>query len=566
MKSANIMNGAEAMVRMLDAYQVRHIFGLCGDTSLPFYDALYRLDHNIEHILTRDERNAAYMADGYARVTKKVGVCEGPSGGGATYILPGLIEANLSCIPILAITSDVSTLSQGHYPLTELDQDRLMRPLTKFNAVIQSPDALPDLVRTAFRNMTTGRAGSAHLAFPIDVQRGACHQGKIWSDPAHGSCPAYPFGPDMNILDDALDAILSAKFPIIICGGGVPLSGAKKELLEFVEKLDICVATSISGQGSILESHPNCVGVVGSNGGVPETRQVVDMADLVIFIGCRAGSVTTELWRHPSHGTRIVHIDSDPEAIGATYQTEVTIVSDARLALQGLNTALAKRESEISFGGADAIAPLKAQKWSKFGQIIGRHRSDQPIPPEVTISVLQSSLGDDSIIVADPGTPCPYVSAYLPLRSTGMQIISNRAHGALGYALPAAIGAAIGAPQQKTVALMGDGSFGFTCGELETVVRLNLPLTCIIFSNSTYGWIKAGQKAGFGKRYYAVDFDRTNHRAVAEAFGVRAWQVKDPQHLAPILCEALGSNEPTLIDIISQPLQEANAPVSEWIA
>ena len=156
-QKSNAMSGAEAMVRMLDAYDVRHVFGLCGDTTLPFYDALYRLDHGIEHILTRDERCAAYMADGYARVTGKVGVCEGPSGGGATYILPGLVEANESSIPILAITSDVGTRSKGHYPLTELDQDGLMRPLTKFNMVIQHADAVPDAVRTAFRKMTTGR-------------------------------------------------------------------------------------------------------------------------------------------------------------------------------------------------------------------------------------------------------------------------------------------------------------------------------------------------------------------------------------------------------------------------
>ena len=133
-KTANTMTGAEAMVRMLQAHGVRHIFGLCGDTSLPFYDALYQLDHGMEHILTRDERSAAYMADGYARVTGKPGICEGPSGGGATYILPGLVEANESSIPILAITSDVATTSRGKYPLTELDQPALFKPLTKWNA------------------------------------------------------------------------------------------------------------------------------------------------------------------------------------------------------------------------------------------------------------------------------------------------------------------------------------------------------------------------------------------------------------------------------------------------
>ncbi|MCV2863387.1 thiamine pyrophosphate-binding protein [Albidovulum sediminicola] len=560
----NAMTGAEALVRMLDAYEVRHIFGLCGDTTLPFYDALYRLDHKIEHILTRDERSAAYMADGYARVTKKVGVCEGPSGGGATYILPGLVEANESSVPVLAITSDVGTRAKGHYPLTELDQQGLMRPLTKFNTVIQHADAVPDAVRTAFRTMTTGRPGSAHLGLPIDVQRGQANPDDIWADPAHARFPAYPFGADPAAVEAALDAILSARFPIVICGGGIVLAGGEAAFARFVEALDIAVATTISGQGSIAETHPNCVGVVGSNGGVPATRELVQRADLVVFIGCRAGSVTTELWRYPAKGTRIVHIDSDPEVIGASYRTEVGVVSDARLALDALNAALEARGAQPGFGGAAAIAPLKARKWEAFHRLSSS--AERPIRPERTIAALRKVLDDDAIVVGDPGTPCPYISAFYELRTTGRKLFSNRAHGALGYALSASVGAAVGAPGKKIVALMGDGSFGFTCGELETVVRLNLPITFIVFSNAVYGWIKAGQRSAFEGRYYSVDFGRTDHRAVAEAFGLRAWQVEDPEKLEGILREAANHPGPTLVDILSQPLNEAAAPVSEWIA
>lgn len=562
--ATNMMTGAEAMVRMLEAHGVRHIFGLCGDTTLPFYDALYRLDHGIDHILTRDERCAAYMADGYARVTKKVGVCEGPSGGGATYILPGLVEANESSVPILAITSDVGTRARGHYPLTELDQEGLMRPLTKFNAMIAHSDTVPDMVRTAFRTMTTGRPGSAHLGFPIDVQRGPANPDDIWADPAHGHYPAHPFGPDPDAIDAALDAILSAKFPVIICGGGIVLAGGETEFGRFVEALDIAVATTISGQGSIAETHPNCIGVVGSNGGVPETRDLVEQADLVVFIGCRAGSVTTELWRYPKKGTRIVHIDSDPEVIGASYRTEVAVVSDARLALAAMNKALAAKGPQSGFGGAKAIAPLKLKKWENFGQLA--ESADRPIKPERTIAALRAVLDDDAIIVGDPGTPCPYISAYYELRTTGRRLFSNRAHGALGYALSAAMGASVGAPGRKIVSLMGDGSFGFTCGELETAVRKSMPITFIVFSNSVYGWIKAGQKTGFNERYFSVDFDRTDHAAVASAFGVKSWTVEDPDQLIPVLKDAVAHDGPTLVDIVSQPLQDAAAPVSEWIA
>ena len=561
---SNTLSGADALVRMLEAHQVQHIFGLCGDTSLPFYDSLCRLDHDIEHILTRDERSAAYMADGYARVTGKVGVCEGPSGGGATYILPGLVEANESSVPVLAITSDVGTRSKGHYPLTELDQEGLMRPLTKFSAVIQHADAIPDLVRTAFRKMTTGRPGSAHLGLPIDVQRGHANPDDIWADPAHAVYPAHPSGPDPAAARAALDAVLSASFPVVICGGGILASAGEEEFRTFVDALDIAVATTISGQGSIPETHPNCVGVVGSNGGVAATRELVQAADLVVFIGCRAGSVTTELWRYPARGTRIVHIDCDPEVIGASYKTEVAVVSDARLALEALNAELEARSLDRRFGGAVAVTPLKKRKWGAFQALAGSN--ERPIKPEQTIAGLRSVLDDDAIVVGDPGTPCPYISAYYELRTTGRTLFSNRAHGALGYALSASMGVAVGVPGKKVVALMGDGSFGFTCGELETVVRKRMPITFIVFSNAVYGWIKAGQKSGFGERYFSVDFDRTDHCAVAQAFGLKAWRVDDPGTLVPVLKQAVDHPGPTLVDVISQPLNEAAAPVSEWIA
>jgi len=559
----NTFTGAEAMVRMLESHGVQHIFGLCGDTTLPFYDALYRLDHGMTHILTRDERSAAYMADGYARVTGRPGICEGPSGGGATYILPGLVEANESSIPILSITSDVGTRAKGHYPLTELDQDGLMRPLTKFNQVIQHADQVPDTVRTAFRKMTTGRPGAAHLGLPIDVQRGDANPDDIWSDPAHAEFPAHPFGPDPAAITALTEALLSAKNPIVICGGGIVLARGEEEFAAFVRHTNIAVATTISGQGSLAETDPNCLGVVGSNGGVPETRSVVEAADLVLFIGCRAGSVTTELWRYPAKSTRILHIDSDAEVIGASYKTEVAVVSDARLALAALNTELAKH-ARPDFAGPAMIADAKARKWAKFQTLAAS--TEMPILPERTIATLRRILDDDAIVVGDPGTPCPYISAYYELNTTGRTLFSNRAHGALGYALSAATGAAVGANGRKVVGLMGDGSFGFTCGELETVVRLNLPITFIVFSNAVYGWIKAGQKTKFGERYYSVDFDRTDHRAVAEAFGVTAFRAEEPAKLEATLQQAINHPGPTLVDVISQPLQDANAPVSEWIA
>ncbi|USG61496.1 thiamine pyrophosphate-binding protein [Sneathiella marina] len=561
----NMASGAEAMVRMLQAHDVKHIFGLCGDTSLPFYDAMYNLDHGITHFLTRDERHGAYMADAYARVTGKVGVTEGPSGGGATYILPGLAEANESSVPVLGITTDVSVSSLGKYPLTELDQGALMKPVTKWNGVIDTAERLPTMVRNAFRAMTTGRPGAGHLALPFDVQKHDVPEEDIWGQSEFGQYPAWPSGPNPRDVEAALDKILAAKSPVIVVGGGVIIASGEAALQQFAERLDIVVATTVSGQGSLADTHPNCLGVVGSNGGVPATRAVVDEADLVIFISCRAGSVTTERWRSPPLGTPIVHIDSDPEVISAIYETEVSIVSDARLALEALNLALDMSGSAPKgFGGAARVAKAKKIKFTEFDLLAVSDAS--PIKPERLIAELDRVLPDDAVVVADPGTPCPYVSGFKPWRQPGRHFISNRAHGALGYSLSAAMGAQVGRPGSKVISMMGDGSFGFSCGEFETATRYNLPITFIVISNSVYGWIKAGQKTGFGERYYNVDFNVTDHAAVAAAFGIKSWRVENPADLNRVLKEAIAHDGPTLIDVISQPLQDANAPVSEWVA
>lgn len=564
MSGTNYLTGAEAMVRMLEAHGVTHMFGLCGDTTLPFYDALSRMDHGIEHILTRDERHAAYMADGYARVTGKPGVCEGPSGGGATYILPGVIEANESSVPILAITSDVATSSRGKYPLTELDQEGLFKPLSKWNTSLDDAARLPAMVRAAFRAMTTGTPGATHLALPFDTQKAQVDEAEIWADARHRSYPAERAAPDQSAIDAAADILSKARSAVAICGGGPVLSGATDALHRLAALLDMPVATTVSGQGSISETDPLALGVVGSNGGVPATRAVVDGADVVLFIGCRAGSVTTERWRSPARDVTVIHIDSDPMVIGANYQTEVAICADARLALEALVDTLDERDKLPSQGGATKAKAAWDAKLADFTPLAASRET--PIRPEAVMASLMDILDDDAIVVADPGTPCPYFSAHYRWQKPGRHFITNRAHGALGYSLGAAMGAHVGRPSVKTLAVMGDGSFGFACGEFETMVRHNMPITSIVFSNAVFGWIKAGQNAGFGKRYYNVDFNRTDHAAVAAAFGVKSWTVKDPDDLRRVLKEAIEHDGPTLVDIHSQPLHEAAAPVSEWVA
>jgi len=560
----NRMSGAQAMVRMLKLHGVEVIFGLCGDTSLPFYDALYSDAGGLRHILTRDERHAAYMADAYARVSGRVGICEAPSGGGATYILPGLAEANESSIPILAITSDISVSAQGRFTLTELDQAGLMRPLCKWNQVISEAGSLPRAVRRAFREMSTGTPGAVHLGLPIDVQRASVDEEEVWADAGFGHYPVWPFAPSPEAVEKAAQVLREARSEVIVCGGGVLIAGAGQALEELAQRLDAPVATTVSGQGSLADGHPLSLGVVGSNGGTPQTRAVLDEADTVVFIGCRAGSVTTERWSHPKPGqTRIVHLDSNPAAIGANYPTDVGLCADARLSLEALSAALDAMPHRDT-GAALRVARARQAKFEIFNALA--QSDERPIKPERLVATLQKLLPPEAIIVADPGTPCPYISAYYEWPLAGRHFISNRAHGALGYAMAACLGAQVGRPEALCIGIMGDGSFGMSAGELETIKRLGLPVTLIVINNSVYGWIKAGQKSGFEQRYFSVDFSRTDHAAVARAYGLEAWQVEDPKKLEGVLADAIACNGPSLVDVICQPLQEANAPVSEWIA
>ncbi|MCM2328922.1 MAG: thiamine pyrophosphate-binding protein [Lysobacter sp.] len=560
------MNGADALVRMLQLNGVKHIFGLCGDTSLPFYDAMARLDHGIDHILTRDERSAGYMADAYARVTGKPGICEGPSGGGATYLLPGLVEANESSIPILGITSDVSVGSRGKFPLTELDQQALYAPLTKWNTTIDRADQIPGAVRSAFRAMTTGRPGAAHICLPYDLQKHEIDAADVWAQPGHDRYPAMRSRPHAADVERAAEKLVAAKCPVIICGGGVVLAGACAALETLAMMLNAPVCTTVSGKGTLPDAHPLCAGVVGTNGGVASTREVVMQADLVFFVGARAGSTTTEHWKHPGRDVPIVHLDVDGMTIGTNYRTDVALVGDALLGLADLNEAVRARLRHRPADAADgrAIAgKARARKMADFAALAAS--LDTPVKPERVVDSLNRLLPAGAILVADPGTPCPYFSAYFDAPQAGRHFITNRAHGALGFAMSAGVGAQFGRPDATVVAAMGDGSFNFTCGELETIVRRGVPLKMIVFSNTVYGWIKASQKTGYGERYFSVDFNRTDHARVAEAFGVKAWRVENPADVDGAIRAALAHDGPALVDVISQQLQDTAVPVSQWM-
>jgi acetolactate synthase-1/2/3 large subunit len=261
-----------------------------------------------------------------------------------------------------------------------------------------------------------------------------------------------------------------------------------------------------------------------------------------------------------------VHIDVDPAAVSANYRTAHALIGDARLVLEALHARLqlllAGRTPGVDDGAATAALARRA-KAAAFLPLAGS--LERPIRPERVIAELNRVLPGEAVVVADPGTPCPYVSAYYELQNAGRHFITNRAHGALGYSMSAALGAWFAQPGRTCVSIMGDGSFGFSVGELETVVRCKAPLLMIVLANASYGWIKASQKASYGGRYFSVDFSPTDHARIASGYGVASWRVEDPAELQTVLRKAMEHDGPALVDIVTQPLEDAAAPVLQWM-
>jgi len=560
------MNGAEILVAMLQAHQVEVIFGLPGDTGVGFYDAL-RAQDRIRHILTRDERSAAFMADAYARLSGRVGVCEGPSGGGATYILPGVAEAHHSSIPLLVITSDNALTMEHQGALTALDQEALFRPVTKWSVVVKRADLIPHMVRRAFRLMTTGRTGAVHLGFPKDILDSDIDVNDLWADAACSAYPAYRTRPEAAAVARATELLAAAERPVMICGGGVHLSRTYAEIRELSEFLDMPVATSINGKGALPETHPLSLGVIGANGGRAFAHDIVRDSDVVLAVGSRLNYVVTDSGRvlPKDHPGKVIQIDVDGGEIGNNARIDVGLAADARFALQDL-LAVLKMESRslprARSARTEAIAGARSAWWS--AQSAKVRSNELPIRPQRVIGVLQEMLPEDAVIVADPGTATPFVAANYPLRCAGRFTVIPRAHGGLGYGIPAALGAKVARPGSVVVCLTGDGSFGFSAGELETFVRLNVKVVVVQFSNGTFGWIKELQHLHHNGRYFGVDFLQQDCAAIARSFGWHATRVERPDQVAAAIRQALEADGPAFVDVLSADQTIETPPVSSW--
>jgi len=560
------MIGADLVSQVLLQENTEYVFGVPGDTSTSLYDALCRAGR-LNHIFFRDERSAAFAADAYARVKGQVGVVDVPSGAGALYVAGGISEAQKSCIGLLCIATDIPLSSDETEALTEINQEAFFGSIAKWCVRVKAVDKLHSLLLKGFRLSSSGRPGATVVSIPENILNSDVTVRNI--DSAQPEVPVFPKyrpNPASKDIESLLRLLAEADRPVVLCGGGVITSRACEDLSVFSERTGIPVATSINGKGAISEFSRHSIGVVGANGGRPGANTLLSMADMVLILGSKINRVTT-LGGSLLTGKTLCQVDIDPQALENNATTHSSILSDARELLRRLNEATAAGDLSVRDSWKD---------WSDYASGVTREELDAdfkekarhsgtPISPYRVIEALQNVLPEHSIIVADAGTPTPFVSAYYRVATPGRRVISPRGHGGLGYALPATIGVKLASPDTPVIGMFGDGSFGMSMGDLETIHRLGLPIVLMNFQNGCYGWIKALQKLYHGGRYYSVDFAHVDNGKIAEAFGVKTVRVEDPGSLEQCIADAINSDGPVFLNVLSASPLQVTPPVAKWL-
>jgi acetolactate synthase-1/2/3 large subunit len=507
------------------------------------------------------------MADAYARLSHKPGLCECPSGAGSLYSVPGVAEANASSVPVILITSDIPLAGEGKQTITELDTLRLFESITKWSNVIKDVSKIPETIRRAFRIATSGRPGAVHLAFPHEVLTGrfTTTEQTLYPEPECCDYPAFRTRGARPQLERLVSFLVSAKRPLIVTGGGANHSQAGAAIQAMAQWLAAPVVTTISGQGLMPDDHPLALGVIGDNGFHPHAHRAVETADVLLYIGCKMGSVSTINWSMPSSRPelKILQIDLNPEMLGNNFQNTLSVAGDAKLVVEDLLTLLKGRISQRKPG--EWVAELNAERDTFWRDATADFQSTAtPLKPQRIVAALNRHLDKKSVVIADAGTPTPYITRYLKLSVAGSRFIIPRAYGGLGYAIPAMVGAHFALPEYQLISLFGDGSLGMSAGEMETLSRLNIPAVLIHFNNSTFGWIKALQRIHSGAKFYSVDFTPGDPALVAEGFGLKAIRVRSVEQLDSGLEEAFSARGPVFLDVLSESEGECLPPVFSW--
>ena len=541
------MTGARFLAETLREYGVTHVF---------FVPAIIRRalvemeDVGIKRIISHGEKSAAYMADAYARVTGKPGLCFAQSVGAAN-LAAGLQDAYLGVSPVIAITGHRPPMHRHRNSYQEIEHSRPFASVTKYSVEVETAEQLPHLLRQAFREVTTGQTLPAHLDFSgisgDVITDGILDTDVIVEDP-FTQRPAFRPEPEPERVREAARILSQAERPVIVAGGGVTASGAQAEVVRLAEMLNIPVATALNAKGCIPENHPLSVGVVGSYSRWSANR-VVSEADLVLFIGSHTGSQVTLDWRLPEVGTPTIQIDIDASELGRSYPAAYGLLGDAKRTLERLIDVL-----EPTGGNASWVerAQEHVQNWrDEHAPVL---TSDAvPIRPERLCQELTDFLPSDAVLIADTGHAGIWTGSMVELHHPEQSYL--RAAGSLGWGLPAALGAKCGVPDRPVVCWTGDGGMWYHIGELETAVRYGINAVIVVHNNGGLNQDRRGDEAAYegreGNSGELWRFNDTNFAQIAESMGALGIRVTDPNQINSALDQAVSANRPAVVDIVS---------------
>lgn len=554
-------------LRLAEAF-ARHGVNLTFGQSLPSAFHLASPHVGIEQKVYRQENAGGAMADGYARISRKVGVVTAQNGPAATLLVPPLAEALKASIPILALVQEVTRDATDRNAFQELDHIRMFEPVAKWVRRLDRADRLDDYVDMAFTAAASGRPGPAVLLVPADLLTETAAPVSSLLRPRRLSLGQVPLDrtvADPTAIAAAADALATAKHPLVVAGGGVHLSGAYAELAALQDAAHLPVATTVMGKGAADETHPLSLGVIGYVMGqgarTHALRPMVDRADLVLLIGSRTNQNGTDSWKLFGPETRFIHLDADPLEVGRNYES-LRLVGDAKLTLAALTAVLQRRDLSARATARSAIKREIADAITDWRRTIADLTTRDTIlcRPERVMAELDRLIGPEDIVVADASYSSIWIANYLTAKRAGQRFLTPRGIAGLGWGLPMAIGAQIAAPQSRVVCLCGDGGFGHSWAELETLRRLDLPITLLVLNNGILGYQKHAEEVRFGEHTIAVNFTAVDHAMIARACGVEGIRVEGSAHIAPALRSALEGGRPVLLDLITDP--DALPPIS----
>ena len=546
------MTGAQIVCESLVREEVEVIFGLPGGTIMPLYDTLPEYPQ-LRHVLVRHEQGAAHAADGYSRATGKVGVCFATSGPGATNLVTGIANAHLDSVPMVAITGQVATPFIGKDAFQEVDICGITLPITKHNYLVLEVGSLARVIKEAFHLARTGRPGPVLVDIPRDVfiDQTEFHQ------PGEARLPGYKptLGGHPAQIKKAAKLINEAQRPLIIAGRGVLISGAYTELKQLAEAAQIPVITTLLGIGCFPESHVLSYGWLGMHG-MAYANMAVEAADVIIAIGMRFDDrATAKVSAFAPHAS-IIHIDIDPAEIGKNVRVDVPIVGDVKVVLQALNKIVTSTEH------TDWIRQI--DDWRKEHPSIVIRDSDKLLPQYVIRQIYEVTRGE-ATIVTGVGQNQMWAAQYYRYNRPN-SLISSGGLGAMGFELPAAMGAKIGCPDNTVWCVAGDGGFQMTIQELATIVQERVAVKIAIIDNGYLGMVRQWQELFYKRRYVATPLSGPDFVKVAGAYGVPAVRVKRKEEVVPAIEQAMEEEGPFLIDFKVEPEENVYPMVSPGAA